>query len=480
MSELSWSDEQHAIFNWFQSGSTHLVVQARAGTGKTTTIKEAFRYAPESNMLYAVFNKKNAVEAQSKIADSRVTIKTLHALGFSYVVSMWPGVRPEQLVERDRVCGTSNLPCEVVTQACKLVGFAKNIFIGIPTLEQLIDLAIEREIDAGEEFELDENGGFTVPKLAQLALNALNASIVRDAQNRISFDDMVWLPATLGWVKARYDLVVIDECQDMNAPQLAIARGACKRGGRICIVGDDRQAIYAFRGADSNGMARMQAELNAAVLGLTTTYRCPKAVVKLAAEIVPDYNAAPSAPEGIVDEIDYEEILVDVQIGDVILSRLNAPLLPLCLSLLRSGTPARIEGRDIGAMLRAIVKKFNAKSVPDFLRKVYVWEQKKIARLAGAKKSFSHITDQAETLLAIAEGCANVREIDARLISLFADTEPGGAPCVVLSTVHKAKGLEFEHVFLLAATFRKFKGEQESNIYYVALTRAKNRLTFAE
>ena len=72
-------------------------------------------------------------------------------------------------------------------------------------------------------------------------------------------------------------MVVVDEAQDMTSAQLEIAVGACKRGGRVVIVGDDRQAIYGFRGADSGGLDRLKKLLKAKELGLTTTYRLPEA-----------------------------------------------------------------------------------------------------------------------------------------------------------------------------------------------------------
>jgi hypothetical protein len=66
--DVNWSDEQKAIFAWFAgSANGNLVVQARAGTGKTTTIKQAFSYAPESGrLLYAVFNKKTNARRRRK------------------------------------------------------------------------------------------------------------------------------------------------------------------------------------------------------------------------------------------------------------------------------------------------------------------------------------------------------------------------------------------------------------------------------
>lgn len=476
-----WSDEQKAIFNWFGLGTGNLVVQARAGTGKTTTIKEAFSVAPEDQMLYAVFNKKNQVEAAEKITDERVDIKTLHALGFRFIRSMWPGVKPDSYVERDRICNGVDYPYEVVNQVCKLVGFAKNT-IAQPSHDDLVQIAQDRGIEVDEILEAPENGGFTVGKLATMALKAIERSAERDDQNRISFDDMVWLPIRMGWVRACYDLVVIDEAQDMNALQLEMATKSAKKNGRTCLVGDDRQAIYGFRGAVSDGLNLMRERLDAATLGLTVTYRCPKSVVAVAQEIVSDYTAHESAPDGVVKDTKFERLTEVVSPGDAVLSRINAPLMGLCLHLLRRGTPARIEGRDIGKTLLGIIKKFRARSVPKFMEKLGTWKNRQIKRLtkAGVKSRLALVEDQFETLVAVAEGASSVREIEKRLTSLFRDTVTGETPCVVLSSVHKAKGLEWDRVFMLRSTFLKRLEREEENIYYVAVTRAKQELYFVE
>jgi superfamily I DNA/RNA helicase len=64
-------------------------------------------------------------------------------------------------------------------------------------------------------------------------------------------------------------------------------------------------------------------------------------------------------------------------------------------------------------------------------------------------------------------------------MSLFVDDKGFNKPTVVLSSVHKAKGLEWNRVFLISKTFRVTKGEdEEANIYYVAVTRAKQELVF--
>lgn len=484
-SSTNWSDEQNAIFAWFATGTGNLVVEAFAGTGKTTTIKHAFSLAPEAEILYAVFGKKNQLEAAEKITDPRVMIRTLHSLGYRFIKSVWSTARPDrdgENIEVDRVetvLGGVKIDDGAMSAILKLIGFAKNLLLDV-TPANLEQLALERDV-VSEEVE----AVVSVQAIVNTAFKAIELSKQRNAESRISFNDMVWLPVVMGWVKPCFDLVVVDEGQDMNILQLTMAIRSCRKNGRICIVGDSRQAIFGFRGAATEGMELMRKTLQAHTLPLSTTYRCPKNVVAVAQEIVPAYKAADSAPDGTVDEMDLGKLLETVKIGDSILSRLNAPLVSYCLKLLKNGTPARIEGRDIGRQLINMVRKFKAKSVPNFLQKLAAWENKQVARItaSGGRNLESRITlirDQAETLTAIAEGADSIRDIENRLNNLFQDSEGVTKNVVLLSSVHKAKGLEWNRVFLLDATFKKVTEGEEANIRYVAITRAKQHLTFVK
>lgn len=492
---INWSSEQQAIFTWFATGKTNVIIRARAGTGKTTTIKAGFTHAPEEKILYAVFNKKNQVEAASAIFDPRVEIKTLHSLGFMFIKQVWVGAKPDSSVETDRVekIVGEQAPASAKTQVRKLVGFAKNTLIN-PTHEDMLALAEERGIEC-PEYADPENGGYTTHRIAKLALEVLDLSREQDKYGRISFDDMVWLPVVMGWVRAWYDLVVVDEAQDMNLPQLLMAKSACKLGGRVCVVGDDRQAIYNFRGAASDGMDMMKRELSAEELGLTITYRCPKAVVEIASKMVPDYRAGETAPEGIVSSLEISALEAKLTVGDAVLSRANAPLMPICISLLRKGIPARVEGKDIGKALLDIFNRINARTVPQFLTKLEAWKEKECARYADTKNAEAktqQVIDYADTLHAISEGVSGVKEIEDRLNFIFEDSSPESKAAIVLSTAHKAKGLEWSRVFLLSSTFNRKpamngpvlppeatakQAREEQNIYYVAVTRAKAELT---
>lgn len=484
--EMNWSDEQTAIFNEFESGRGHLVIEACAGTGKTTTVKEGISRAPEAQKCYVAFNKRNVEEAKAKITDPRCSVMSLNGLGFRFVLRNWPGSSPKDTVEYDRVRSVSpradRAPRAVAADIVKLIEFAKNTK-PFATLQDLVAIAQSRGLEPDAYFELE---GWTTVEYAEIALAAMNiAKTTRDTRKRISFTDQLWLPVVNGWVRPSYDLVVVDECQDMNATQLILAQRSCSPTGRVVIVGDPRQAIYGFRGADVRGMERLKIALNAKVLPLTTTYRCPKLVVAQAQQLVPHYRAAETAPEGILRSSTEAAMLTEIKPGDAIISRKNAPLMGLCLRLLKARIPARIEGRDIGFKLLKIVGDLRTTTVPAFIQAVEAWGERKFERAAAQKDGealMEDIKDTVETLLAVADEAESMAEVEGRLQNLFGNSE-NGAPrdTVVLSSVHKAKGLEWKRVYLLEATFVRAwstAASEESNIKYVGITRAMSELVW--
>ena len=503
MSKTNWSLQQQAIFTWFAEGNGNLVVRARAGCGKTTTIVEGVSHAPEKRILLAAFNKKIAVELDERLPTG-ATAKTLHSLGYGFVKMRWSDVRIDSA--NKRMWAISEVACagapdDVRKEVCKLSTKLKAIMpqagktssgaARAEELDQVVALADRFGISMDEEWVKD---GYTVEFLAEKAIAML--VIGQDFRDgTIDFDDMVWLPVRNGWVRPRFDLVVIDECQDMNRTQIDLAMGVCTKAGRICVVGDDRQAIYGFRGADSGSIDRLKAALNADEKGLNTTYRCGKAIVHEAKSLVPDFEAGATNGEGVVRGTNIGLCVTEAAPGDFILSRTNAPLVSVCLKLLRDGKRANIEGRDVGRGLSAIVKKLNKgparKSFKKFCARLESWldEEVKRAQLRGEKgeATIARLIDQHETLCFLLDGLASADELLKRIDNLFADNE-GAVDRIILSSVHKAKGLESEQVWLLKDTFFSRKPEcppwadarEEANIEYVAVTRAKKSLVWVE
>lgn len=515
-----WSEYQQAIFDEFRSGTGNFVVKAYAGVGKTTTAIEGIRHAPEQRILLTAFNNKNAVALSRKLSESgnpRAEAKTAHALGFSIVRQY----RDRLIVEKkenagDRaaaltlaVCGLA-APDPILRLVTKLHTQGRENAPHATTVGDLTALAIKFECEPDDQWtrcrtcgraedDHDEFGlpigrvpdhayfGFNLEYVETKALAAMTLAATVQSGGTIDFADMIFLPVRNGWIAPQYDLGVIDEAQDFTLTQLEIAQGVCR--GRIAIIGDRNQAIYAFRGADSESIDRLKNELHAKEFKLPTTYRCGKAIVREAQRYVPDFEAGADNPEGEVLYLDLDKLTADAGPSNFILSRTNAPLVSIAMKLLRLGKRTRIAGRDIGTGLKTLIRKFRARSVPDLLAKISAWEKRDVARTTiqlnvatnGRKRTLQAkidgIIDQAEMLSSLADGARNVEEVIDRVDALFTDDGLGDAGIITCSSVHKAKGMEADKVYVLTDTLRDHN-QEERNIAYVAITRAKNTLVY--
>jgi superfamily I DNA/RNA helicase len=483
-----WSEQQDKIFNWFGNSlidgieSKHLIVEAYAGTGKTTTILRAIDFAPERRIVLCAFNKRIEQELSLRLRNPNAQAKTLHALGFACVRRYRDNLkvsdkRAENLAEK--VCGAS-APDDLKKLVKKLHTLGREMNPTAQQHEDLIDIAVNFECEPDEKWQATQfNTAWVVAK----SLEAMELASQVQRGGEIDFADMIFLPVRNRWLSKQFDMVVVDEAQDMTTAQLAIAEGICD--GRIAIVGDPNQAIYGFRGADSGSLGRLQTKLNAGKLGLTTTYRCGRVIVTAAQQFVADFEAGPNNPEGEILAIPTQKLQSEVQPGDFILSRVNAPLVSTAMSLLKNGKRARIAGRDIGTGLKMLLRKLSkgeaAYSVEKFLERVVAWEEAEILRARAAKKEarVSMVQDQAEMLQGLAEDVQSVREIENRIDALFTDDGLGQAGVITCSSVHRAKGLEADRVFILKDTLKNFN-QEEMNIQYVAVTRAKKTLVWVK
>ena len=257
-------------------------------------------------------------------------------------------------------------------------------------------------------------------------------------------------------------------------------------------------SIYGFAFASTRSIDEIIDETKAEVLPLGICYRCPTTHIDLCLGVHPDsrLEPRPGAPVGTIEDCYDFQVADQVEPGDLILCRVNAPLIPLCFQLIRQGIGAKVKGRDIGKNLISLAEKIekqrddgiNWKMPHDSLRQWAKGEAELLYRRIkdeeAAMMAVSNLNDKIDNLIAIWEGNrpSNLKAFVAEVEALFSDDKPS----VWLSTIHKAKGLEADNVFILKPSKmphpmarRAWEREQEQNMMYIAYSRAKQRLFFA-
>lgn len=476
----------------------HLIIEALAGTGKTTTILEALKVLPRGQKVaFVCFNKTIATELQSRVPKG-VLAATLHSLG-GQAVARHTRKSLRDLLDRDKVAKMiPPMAAPLVRGATlKLVSLCKNTLTE-PTNENLVALAAEYGI------ELEESS----KAICALVRGCLEKSKADMAT--IDFDDMLYLPVVLGLPVEKFDTLFVDESQDLNRVQQELIMMA---GTRIVLVGDRHQAIYRFRGADAHSMDNMLAMLQGTerevkVLPLTVTRRCPPAVVDLAQSIVPTFECVPETwgpyqawkANGNEGEMPMEfgsvvhNSRLDFMRSHMVLCRTNAPLVSAAYGLIANNTPVKIQGRELGQDLAKLIKRMASPSdtVVDLAQRLGEWRAKETARLtADPSKAISNeaklqvLADKVDCIDALCQGMETVQQVLDRIQLIFADVDANTdkRKFVLLSSVHRAKGLEAHMVHIInpelmphpmATTDEEI--QQEMNLKYVAYTRAIQEL----
>jgi len=410
-----------------------------------------------------------------------------------------------------------------------------------PSREAMEALAMYYGVDLGDEGQRDEIFQ-TVPQLWRQSYEQV--------AKEIDFDDMLWLPVVNKLTIPRHQLLLVDEGQDLNRCQQEFILRA---GERILLVGDECQAIYGFAGSDVDSINNMERMLGGAVgagsngedgvsrvgvvgskggggvagggvagggrgvqqMTLTVTRRCGKAIVARAKEIVPDFEAHPSNGAGMVnrlpwDQLDNKDNPRAPQEGDMLLCRVNAPLVGLAFRYIRQGRRANIQGRNIGDGLKTIIRNSKQSNVSDFLVWLDEYHRREQERLAKRKQKDEEaaitLQDRVECLRVFCDGAVEIGDLYANIDKVFGiekqqwhgrkgnyanieskneGEEPKGR--ILLSSIHRAKGLEAGRVFVLRPDLlphpmakTDWARGQERHLEYVAITRAIDELVWVD
>lgn len=198
--------------------------------------------------------------------------------------------------------------------------------------------------------------------------------------------------------------------------------------------------------------------------------------------------AHPSAPDGLVATLPSYSAAT-FQRGSAVLCRNTAPLVAFAYSLLQRDVPCRILGRDIGAQLASVVKKMHCDDLETLRERLRSWHSRELDLAAKEDRSPERVSDQYACLVffisSLDSDAFSVRDLLAKIELMFTDDSDHGSKRVTLSTIHKAKGLEYPTVFLLDRNLLPsryarlpWQQKQEKNLLYVAVTRAKETLYY--
>lgn len=495
MSGFIPSKYQQDIFDFIQHGNGNSVINALAGSGKTSTIVNAVKLIPSTcNALFIAFNKEIVKELEKKLAGVKnVQVKTLHSLGL-LMIRRNLGTNIEIDEYKYRTFIKKNIKqlssADFDKMTTKLIQqYTDNVI-------QLCDLG-RYNLAQCEKDLLQVSARHDIPIIDDECNAVLNVmKWGRENTTSIDFTDMVWLPyeLTLNPIGLQYDYIFIDECQDLNAAQRELFLRCFRRGTRFIAVGDKKQAIYSFAGADAESFAKLQNLPNTTTLPLPISYRCPKKVVNLANQFVDTMECREGAPDG---EIVHNVSIKDIHDGDMVLCRTKMPLIKLYMRYLRMGVKSYVRGQDIGLNLLRMVDKTEQIVLNVSLQKDGVFarlyddlfeERNRLMIKRGMDLEDATLSNQImnkydsiKALEILAEGLTSARDLHDRIENVFAESADG----VCLSTIHKAKGLEANNVYILCKTLmpsrlatQDWEKEQEQNLMYVAYTRAKYKLGF--
>ena len=327
------------------------------------------------------------------------------------------------------------------------------------------------------------------------------------------YSDMIYLPYI--WALepvSLYDFLFVDECQDLSRAQLYVVMKYASEEARVMAVGDPYQAIYGFAGADSESFSRVQKTFSAPKFPLTTCFRCPENVIQLAKGIRADISGKENKPEGEVLSLKPSNVYEHLQSGDLVISRTKEQLVILIFTLLDKGRTLYVHPDDATALISRFRQFFkphernenlsrDASKLERFWRSISDRNHFKIRKEVERKKHLTVPERQALIKERMEEVDAVLAFIQKRLhiwkqvqtveqfFEEMAERITSESPeAVKMSSIHRAKGLENNRVFILNydklphtwAGIQEWQIKQEENLKYVALTRPKQSLFLVE
>jgi hypothetical protein len=536
---LIWSEYQQNIFKAI-TPQHNMIIEAVAGSGKTTTIVEIVQLLKKRRLvsgnngsgLVCAFNKHIEITLSQKIKGTKFQSKTLNAIGhgiltrrsYPHKVSIENKKYYQICAELENYFTPSHLRSlglkELVNHEFKNINNALQrlkwrkkpdypyVFDEFIDFVEVVNtcrkeyskhnLSINDLVNLMSEYPL-EISSYLVDKEVHLsvALQAINKALYYGIrayldQNIIDFTDQLWLPLTLGFTPVKkYDWIIVDESQDLNLNQARLIKTLGCPGSTYIFVGDSQQSIYLFNGAKPDCMSLLKKYFNCTEYPLSLCYRCPPNHLELVKKYNPNIQAF-KQENGLIKDLNKTEVRELVkhcyqnQIEIILISRLNYIFFDLlCMVGFEDKVKVSLLGADLGKELIKLARKILANV--NLKKSAEVSETLKEYVEYYSNQMDSTRADYCKCLLTIWQYVkpTSFTELSTQLSSIIiADG------VIKFGSIHRAKGTEAEHVVILgdnllpySPTNRKLTAieiEQEKHLTYVARTRSKENLYLVE
>lgn len=478
---MNLTPEQDAIIEAVGRGD-NCMVEALAGCAKSSTTRFSLARLPTSRSVAIVaFNKKIKQEMEREIAAMREEwqgipfpdpkVVTMNGLGHAAIAR---SLRRQPLLDNDKIFNlakeaglkrTDLADTMALVRAARMAGLVPKGIAG----RSLVPDTPETWAGIADDLDVD-------PILSTPARQILLKSCQLAMQGTIDYDDQIYISTLLFGAYEKYDTVFVDEAQDLSPLNHLQVKNAAK--SQIVAVGDSHQAIYAWRGADSNSMRNLRGLREAWTdLTLSVTFRCPRAVVHRQQSFVPLFTAGPNNLTGHIERL--ASWRPSGGADAAILCRNNAPLIKLAFRCLRAQVPVNYLGKDIGANLKRLYNKLSNHGKASL--------ETTVANAWAEAKQNPDKLDKYESLVAVLESSDSIDSAMRFLTEARTNS-------ITLATGHKAKGMEWPTVYHLNTylipskwTSQMEDGEakqaalqQENNLRYVIETRTKDKLLFVD
>jgi len=483
------------------------IVLGPPGTGKTTTllnkVDDYLKQTDPDKVGYFAFTQKAAYEARDRAIkkfnlteDDLPYFRTLHSLAFRKL-----GIKKDQVMQQRHYRDLGKKLGFPVTYA-DYQEDQGSAFTSDSEYLRIIQLAQLRNITPEQQFDLNEH----TQDLERSTLRIIDNELTRYKKeyNLIDFNDMI-LDFTKSDKSPKFDVVFIDEAQDLSLMQWDMAKTIWNKTQDSFIAGDDDQAIYKWAGADVDSFIALEGQY----LPLTQSFRIPAKVHGVAMGIINrirnriDKTWQPKTVQGSLHR-HYSADTIDMSTGEwLVLARTKYLLKDIEESLYqrglyytskyRRGTEKDLhEAATAWEHLRQgqLVNFKQIESISKYMGPKH-WHKKKIKGMT--KESFYGIDQlvndyglQVKTVWYEAFDDAGQTKVDY-LRKMRANGEKlNEKPRIELSTIHGAKGGEAQNVVLLTdLTQNTMKGyerdpDDENRLFYVGATRTKENLHIIE